>query len=165
MDIGCTEDEQVTCSFLTIYELFLSNFNHILGHFLIKPNATESPKGPGDVGTCPITVPHRKALRRRYYWCLAEERGGRGGVEWADDRRARKKKRPSLEMQRWKTPEERIREEAEENPGKSVRRRGHYKHIIRRERRRFSLVVSIQVAILCLFTSAWDSSTWVHAQG
>ena len=109
-------------------------------------------------------MPHRKALRRRYYWCLAEERGGRGGVEWADDRRARKK-RPSLEMQRWKTPEERIREEAEENPGKSVRRRGHYKHIIRRERRRLSLVVSIQVAILCLFMSAWDSSTWVHAQG
>ena len=147
---------------MTIYEQFLSNFKHILDHFLINPNAVELPEGTGDVGTCP-TVPHRKALRRRYYWCRAEERGGRGGVEWADDRRARKK-RPSLEMQRWKTPEERIREDEQAVSESQSRRRGHYKQV-RRERRRLSLVVSIQVAILCLFMSAWDSSTWVHAQG
>ena len=131
-----------------------------------KSIAVESREGSGDSGSCTrtgTTVLHRKALRRRYYWPCPGDDGGRGGVEWANDRRMR----PSLEMQRWKTPEERLREEAREasegqaKSGKS--RSGHYHH--KKWGKKLSLLVSIQVAILLLFMSAWDSSTWVHAQG
>ena len=136
-------------------------------------NAVESPEGPtGDTGSCKrttTTVLHRKALRRRYYWpCLGDGGRGGGGVEWANDRRIRK--RPSLEMQRWKRPGEEAEaenREVRESPWKSGKssssswRRGHYHS----GGRRLSLLVSIQVAILLLFMSAWDTSTWVHAQG